>query len=84
MTGETSPCQQQPTLLWPTDLSDGWICAGTLCDRGPPGDQGEGGGLTRVFRNLASKSTFLKMSLRNYCLPVRRGLRGFEMWLGLF
>lgn len=44
MTGETSPCQQQPTLLWPTDLSDGWICAGTLCDRGPPGDQGEGGG----------------------------------------
>lgn len=42
MTGETSPCQQQPTLLWPTDLSDGWICAGTVRDQGPPGDRGEG------------------------------------------
>lgn len=34
MTGETSPCQQQPTLLWPTDLSDGWSCAGTRDRRG--------------------------------------------------
>lgn len=43
MTGETSPCQRQPTLLWPTDLSDGWICAGTVRDQGP-GPLGDWGG----------------------------------------
>lgn len=41
MTGETSPCQQQPTLLWPADLSDGWICAGTGCDQGPSGGEAD-------------------------------------------
>lgn len=40
MTGETSPCQQQPTLLWPTALSDGWICAGMVHEQGPLGERG--------------------------------------------
>lgn len=85
MTGETSPCQQQPTLLWPTALSDGWICAGMVHEQGPPGERGgeaDQSALKPYIQKHIPQHFFQKLS--NYCLTVHRGLQGFEMQLSLF